>query len=124
MVLWSVAYSPAYISTLPHLGPPGKHLEATQARNSGGLRLTWKSLELGDQNARSRGVAAFQVAVRFLCVFERIFLIHRDLDRAARHHLEQVLRDREQVLAFGRIGVQRWTGREQRTFGLQEIDVE
>ena len=40
------------------------------------------------QNGRSRGAAAFQVAVRLLRVLQGIFLVDRDLDRAACHHVE------------------------------------
>src|SRR6266852_272812 len=80
--------------------------------------------ESGQQNARARGAAAFEVAMRLLRVLERIFLVHRDLHRPARNHVEQVVRGLEQVLALGDIVVERRTGGEQRALGLQNVDVE
>src|SRR6516164_5178870 len=62
------------------------------------------------QNARSRGVAAFEIAMRLLRVLQRIFLVHRDLDHAARHHVKKVVRDHEQVFALGRVGIERRGG--------------
>ena len=52
-----------------------------------------------------------------------VTLVHRYL-AARTDDLEQILRDREQVLALRRIVVERRTGREQRALELQEIDVE
>ena len=62
--------------------------------------------------------------MRLLRILERIFLIHRNLDRAACDHLEQLIRRLEQVLALGGIIVERRTSGEQRALRLQNIDVE
>src|SRR4030095_11004674 len=59
--------------------------------------------------------------MRLLHVLERVFLIDRDLDLAARHHAEQVVGDRKQVLALGRLGVERRARTEQRTGLMQKI---
>src|SRR5260370_36404941 len=86
--------------------------------------LTTDPLKSGQQNGRSRGRATFEVPVRLLRILERVFLIHRNLARPARHDLEQLIRGLEQVLAFGSVMVERRTGGKQRALGLQDIDIE
>src|SRR5580704_17776679 len=53
-----------------------------------------------NENARSGGDAALEIAVRLGGVLERVALIDRDLHLAARHGAEQVVGDRQQILAF------------------------
>src|SRR5260221_10037415 len=59
------------------------------------------------KNRRSRGLARSQIGVRLGGVLQRIGLIDRDLDRAGEHHVEQLFRHGNQILALGGIGVQR-----------------
>ncbi len=77
-----------------------------------------------DQDRGAGGGAAFEIAMRFDGVVQRVFLIDRDFDRALADDIEQPIGDSEQILAFGGIGVQRRPGREQRSLGLQNVDVE
>src|SRR6266550_7782335 len=74
-----------------------------------------------NQNARPGGGAALQVLVRLADVLERVFLVDRDFHLAACHHVEQVVGDREQILAFGGISVERRARAEQRALLLQEV---
>src|ERR1700738_2242576 len=84
----------------------------------------WAPRRSRQQNARSRGMATLEIAVRLLRVFQRIFLVHGDLDHAARHHVEQIVCGLEQVLASGDVSVERRAGGEQRSFRLQNVDIE
>src|ERR1700719_4457809 len=77
-----------------------------------------------NEDARSGGGAAFQVAVRLGDVLEGVALVDRDLHLAAGHHAEQVVGDRQQILALGRIGIEGRTSGEERALGLQDIDAE
>src|SRR5215510_3674574 len=79
---------------------------------------------LRQQYRRPGGLARLEIAVRLLRILERVLLIDRNLDLAARHHAEQVVGDRKQVLALGRIGVERRARAEERALLLQEIDIE
>src|ERR1043165_6792202 len=62
--------------------------------------------------------------VRLHGVLELVFLIPPNLDLAAADHVEQVLGGGDEVLALGDVVVERRAGREQRTLGLQDVDVE
>src|SRR5262249_49907906 len=67
----------------------------------------------GHQDRRSRGLAAFEVAVRLLRLLERVLLVDRDLHLAAADDVEQVVCGRDEVFALGRVGVERRPGREE-----------
>src|SRR5215472_13617243 len=82
------------------------------------------SSRLRHQDRRSGGRAAFEVTVCLRRVAKRIFLIHRDLDRSLADDVEQVIGDRNQILALGRISIERRARRIKRSLGLQNIDVE
>ena len=57
-------------------------------------------------------------------ILQRIFLVHRNLYGATLDNFEQMVGDVEQVGAFGGISVERRPRSDQRSFGLQDVDVE
>src|SRR6185369_4796167 len=69
-------------------------------------------------------VAAFHVLVRLPGFLQRILVFDRYLDGAGADLLEQVLGHGHQVLALGGVVVERRPRGEERTLGLQDVDVE
>src|SRR6516164_6255109 len=64
---------------------------------------------LWQQDRRSGRGAALQVAMCFYRIAQRVLLIDRDLHRSLADDVEQIVGDRQQVLAFGCIGIERRT---------------
>src|SRR5262249_62417044 len=57
-------------------------------------------------------------------VAQRVFLIDRDLDGSFADDVKEIVGDGEEVLALGRIGVERRSCRVERALGLQNVDIE
>ncbi len=81
-------------------------------------------LRLYLEHRRSDRLARLEIAMRVGNLAEGIGLVDRDLDVPLRHHVEQVLGRRQQLLARRHIAVQRRPGRKKRAFRRQDRQLE
>src|SRR5262249_7393898 len=96
------------------------------ARSRGSARSWTADCESlsGCEHGRAGRLAALEIPMGLCRVLQRVFLVDRNLDLAAPDHVEQLLGRREQILALGRVGVERGPRDVERALLREDAEIE